>query len=271
MARNGWKAEMKLKLDEAGNAVIADGKPVYVHDDGKEIPFDAAAAISKISQLNAEAKGHREAKEAALERAKAFDGLDPAEAAKALETIKNIDLKKLLDAGEVDKVKAEAARAFDEKLHAMEAKYKPVVEERDQFMKDLVAEKIGGAFSRSKFIADKLAVPPDIVEARFGHSFKVEGGSVVAIDHAGNKIFSRANPGEVAGFDESLEILVDAYPYKNSILKGSGASGGAGNGGGGDGTGKVYTRAQFGALTPAQKADVAKQVREGSASLVDAI
>ena len=47
---------MKLKLDENGHVVVSDGKPVYVHDDGKEIPFDAPAAMQKISGLNAEAK-----------------------------------------------------------------------------------------------------------------------------------------------------------------------------------------------------------------------
>ncbi|MFK5041828.1 hypothetical protein ACI3P4_13205, partial [Glaesserella parasuis] len=28
--------QMKLKLDEKGNVVVVDGKPVYTHDDGKE-------------------------------------------------------------------------------------------------------------------------------------------------------------------------------------------------------------------------------------------
>lgn len=27
---------MKLKLDDQGHVVVQDGKPVYVHDDGKE-------------------------------------------------------------------------------------------------------------------------------------------------------------------------------------------------------------------------------------------
>ena len=81
---------MKLKLDENGHVVVSDGKPVYVHDDGKEIPFDAPAAMQKISGLNAEANQHREAKEAAEAKLKAFDGIEDASAAlKALETVKN--------------------------------------------------------------------------------------------------------------------------------------------------------------------------------------
>jgi len=47
---------MKLKLDENNNVVVKDGMPVYVHEDGKEIPFDANKATVKIAELNSEAK-----------------------------------------------------------------------------------------------------------------------------------------------------------------------------------------------------------------------
>ena len=46
---------MKLKLDDAGHAVLKDGAPVYVHDDGKEIAFDASHAFGKIRDLTSEA------------------------------------------------------------------------------------------------------------------------------------------------------------------------------------------------------------------------
>ena len=72
---------MKLKLDENGHVAVSDGKPVYVHDDGKEILFDAPAAMQKISGLNAEAKQHREAKGTAEAKLKAFDSIEDAAAA----------------------------------------------------------------------------------------------------------------------------------------------------------------------------------------------
>ena len=56
---------MKLKLDEQGHVVVQDGKPVYVHDDGKEVAFDAVGTVSTIGRLNAEAKSHRERAETA--------------------------------------------------------------------------------------------------------------------------------------------------------------------------------------------------------------
>ena len=235
---------MKLKLDENGHVVVSDGKPVYVQDDGKEVAFDAPGTVQTISRLNGEAKSHRERAEAAETAVKSFEGIkDPKEALKALETIKNLDAKKLVDAGEVDKVRAEAIKAVEEK-------YAPILQERDDLNNRLVAEKVGGSFARSKFIADKMGIPADMVEARFGSNFKLEGDNVIAYDKSGNKIFSASNPGEPAGFDEALGILVEHYPYKDQILRGTGASGSGSSGGNGGTGGKTITRAQFESLSP---------------------
>lgn len=238
---------MKLKLDEQGHVVVNDGKPVYVHDDGKEIPFDAPSAMSKIAALNGEAKGHRERAEAAERIAKQFDGIeDPAAARKALETLSNLDAKKLVDAGEIEKVKAEISKAFQAQLDDANGKAKTLEEQ-------LYSEKIGGSFARSEIIAKKLAIPSDMVQARFGQAFKIEEGKVVAYDAHGNKIFSRARPGEVAEFDEALDALIEQYPHKDHILKATGASGGgARNGGQGGGT-KSINRAAFDALGPSER------------------
>jgi len=245
---------MKLLLDANGNAVIRNGKPVYVGDDGKEIEFDAPATVQTITRLNAEAKSHRERAEAAETSLKTFEGIaDPAAARKALETVKNLDDKKLVDAGEVEKVKAEAIKAVEEK-------YAPVVKKAGDLEQALYSEKIGGSFSRSKVIADKFAIPADLVQARFGSAFKIEEGKTVAYDQAGQKIFSRARPGELADFDEALEVLVDQYPYKDQILKGTGASGGgAGQSNQGAGGKKTITRAQFDALDPVGKQSAMKE------------
>ena len=215
---------MKLKTQTIDGKTYAEvdaqGLPVYVHDDGKEVGFDASSALQKISSLNAEAKTHREAKEKAESTLKAFEGLeDPVAAKKALDTLKNFDDKKLVDAGEVEKVKAEAIKAVEEK-------YAPIVQERDIYQAQLHQELIGGGFSRSKFIQDNIAVPVDMIQATFGQNFKIEEGKVVAYGTNGQKIFSRARPGEIADFDEALETLVGGYQYKDSILKGSQANGG---------------------------------------------
>lgn len=214
---------MKLKLDENGNVVVQDGKPVYVYDDGKEIAFDALQATQKITQLNSEAKAHREAKEQAQAQLKAFDGLDADSAKKALETVKNLDDKKLIDAGEVEKVKAEAKKAFDEQLNA-------VIAERDGIKTQYHQAMISGEFARSKIISEKTILPSDIMQAQFGKHFSIdEQGKLVAKYADGNPIYSRINAGELASFDEALELIIDAYPHKDNILKGNMASGSGGS------------------------------------------
>lgn len=247
---------MKLKLDDQGHVVVQDGKPVYVHDDGKEVAFDAPGTVSTITRLNAEAKTHREGKEAAEKLLKGFEGIeDGAAARKALEIVANLDQKKLVDAGEIEKVKSEISKAFQAQLDEANTK-------ASTYEKQLYDEKIGGSFGRSKYIADKLAIPADLVQARFGQAFKIEDGKTVAYDQHGNKIYSRARPGEVADFDEAMETLVEHYPYRDSILKGSGANGGgapAGSGGASGGK-KTLTRAQFESLSPAEQMKAAKEV-----------
>lgn len=254
---------MKLKLDDSGKAAVLDGKPVYVHDDGREVAFDAPGTVAAISRLNGEARTNRERAEVAEHRLKAFAGIDDPQAAKvALSTVASLDTKQLVDAGEIERVRAEATQA-------VEAKYQPVVQERDALHGELVKARIGGAFSGSRFIADKLAIPADLVEARFGGQFRVEDGRVVALDGAGNRIASPANPGEPASFDEALAIIVQNYPYRDTILKGTGASGSGAQGGGARGQGRHVSRAQFLALSPGAQAAVARDAAAGKAVITD--
>ena len=255
---------MKLKLDDKGNAVLQDGKPVYVHDDGKEVAFDAPGTVATITRLNGEAKAHRERAEAAEAKYKPFEGIEDAEGArKALELIKNIDEGKLLSAGKVEEIKAAAKKAAEEQVAAANKAHADELlktkTERDKLQGDLYSEKIGGSFTRSKLISDKFAIPADLVQARFGQSFKVEDGKIVAYDAAGNKIFSRSRPGDIADFDEALETLVDQYPYKDQILKGSNANGSGATQSTQSANGKKsMTRSQFEALDPATRATAIK-------------
>ncbi|MDD1016905.1 hypothetical protein [Pseudomonas rubra] len=43
---------MKLKLDDQGHVVVQDGKPVYVHDDGKDT-IALNAGVRKVSSPDA--------------------------------------------------------------------------------------------------------------------------------------------------------------------------------------------------------------------------
>lgn len=262
---------MKLKTIEHDGktfAEVQDGKPVYIDDSGKEIAFDAAYTTQTISRLNGEAKGHREAKEAAEKALKAFEGIsDPQAAMKALETISALDGGKLMDA---EKAAAERKSAVDAAIKTYAERAEAAEKSAKEAREMLHGEKIGGSFARSKFISDKLAVPVPMVEATFGRHFTIEDGKIVAKDATGNPIYSKAKPGEVAGFDEALEYLVDASPYRDNILKGRNANGSAAPGGGGAGGGaKTISRAEFDQINKSDPARAAKMVTTDGIQVTD--
>ena len=199
---------------------------LYVEHDGKyRLDVDGGFKThEEINGLTTALNKERDARSKLEKQAKKFEGIeDPSEAIKAIETLRNLDQKKLIDAGEVEKVKAEVTKAMQSKIDELQN----TVQEKENI---LTKELIGGRFARSKFIGEKMAIPYDLVEARFGQNFKIEEGKVTAYDQHGNKIYSQDRPGELADFDEALNTLVNQYPYKDSILKGSDASG-SGSGG----------------------------------------
>lgn len=244
---------MKLKTVEINGkkyAEIQDDKPLYIDNDGKELAFDAPQTRATITRLNGEAQAHREKFEAAETKLKSFEGItDPAAALKAIETVKNLDDKKLVDAGQVETVKREVSKSFEDKIAAMTTSHaQALTAARDETTKitNLYnTEKVSAGFSGSKLISEKFLIPADMAQARFGNNFKVEDGKLVAYDNAGNKIYSRARPAELANFDEALETLVDQYPYKDHILKGKGGGSGADRGNGGKAGDKTIPRAEY--------------------------
>lgn len=241
---------VKLKIDGNGNAVLIDGMPVYVHDDGSEKPLDAAAMAGALKKANAEAKERRESLSSLQEKLKAFEDLDPEEARAALTKVRNIDAKKLIDAGEVDKVREAIAKSFGEKLTAAEKRAQDLEAQ-------LHGELIGGGFARSKFVGEKLTLPPDLAQAAFGRHFAIENGRVVAKDASGVPILSRTT-GQPADFDEALETLVSQYPHRESILRATQKGGSGAQPGTGGAAGKpVYTRKQFDAMDANQRREAA--------------
>jgi hypothetical protein len=245
---------MKLELDANGNAVLENGMPVYVYDDGSKKPFDASKAVTTITRLNGEAKGHRERAEAAETLAKRFEGLeDPESARQAIETVKGLDGK---TKAEIDKVRKEIAATYTPQIEAAKA-------EAASAKAALHKAVVGGAIAQSKFL-EKTVWTADVAEAMYGKDISVdEKGRFVGKDAHGAVVYSRTNHGEPADVDEFLQIRIDAHPRKEHILKadqkgGSGASPGAG---GGKST-KQMPESDFNALSPK---DQAARMAEGYA------
>jgi len=214
---------MKLKLTAEGHAVVQDGKPVFIYDDGKEVAFDAVAAVGKLEKLGGDLDGYRTKFHEAEGKLKGYEGLDLEQAKKDRETVKNLADGKLVQAGEIDKLKGEISEAWQRKYGELETKAKADLDAKDA---EIFGLTVGSDFANSKFLAEKTILPAQIAIKEFGQSFKVEGGKVVGYVN-GARILSRANPGEPAPFDEAIEEIVKQYPLKDRILKSPGAGGSA--------------------------------------------
>lgn len=247
------------KVDENGNIVMKDGNPVYVNTNGEE----QTVAVDTISRLNNESKMHREAKEAALEKLKAFEGLDATKAREALEMVAKLDANKLIDAGKVDEVKAQITSQFqgqiDEKSKALtdlQTKYDNMI--------------INNLFANSEFIRNNVAVPRDMFEAKFRDNFKVENGQIIVYGNDGNRLYSKERAGEYATPEEGLRILAEAHPNRDTILRANTGTGTGSNGAsGGSGGSRYMKRTDFEKLAPAQQAEYAQKMINGEITLTD--
>jgi len=243
---------MKLKIDANGNAVLQEGHPVYQADDGAELALDAAKLYGQVRTLTTEASAKRKALEAAQARLAEFEGIEnPAAAREAMETVKSLDGK---TKAEIEKVRTEVSKSYEARL-AEEQKARVALESQ------LHRELIGGGIARSKFVAEKSALPADLLLPIVGERFAVENGQVVAKNQHGAVIYSRANPGVPAGLDEALEALVAESPHRDYILKAD-QKGGTGGRPGTSGTPapqKTMTRTAFTALDPAARMAAAKE------------
>lgn len=259
----GWKTK-KVKVDDTEIDVIEmkDGNPVWLDANGAE----SVLGGDTITRLNGEAATNRKRYETAEAKLEGFkDITDPAKALEAIELVSKLDQKKLIDAGEVDRVKKSIEEQFTEKLTAADKRAEAAEKRADDTLIDNV-------FANSKYIADKIAVPRDMVRATFGNRFKVEDGKVVVLDTDGKtKLLSKAKQGEYADFDEGLELIVNGYSAKDAILKGGNHSGGGNQGGGGGGKPgqAVYTRDELQAKNPTEQAAILADVRGGKAVLND--
>ena len=232
--------KLKLKVDDEGHAVVQDGKPVYIYEDGREAPFDAAAAMQKINELNQENADRRHQNKELEEQMKVYkdkDGnlLDAEEARNAIEMVKNLNDKEMYDATQVESLKSQMNKAYIEKEEALQKHFKKELEELQSTL-NRKNDTIYGLMVRSKFatsptILDKTNLPPDMAADYFGKNFKVEGEGdhVKVIGYIDNeKVFSRERPGNPADFEEALQAVIDAYPMKDRIMRATAGGSGAG-------------------------------------------
>ena len=250
----GWK------LDKDGKIEMKDGNPVYVDANGGELTM----GLDTIARLNGDIRDQRVRAEKAETSLKVFEGLDAEKARKAIDMVSKIDAKKLIDAGEVDKVTENIKSQFTAQLSE---KDKAIAALSD----DLNGLRVNNIFANSDFIRDRIAVPRDMFEATFRQNFKIDdNGQPQAFDKAGNRLMSRTKAGEYASPDEALQILVEMHPQKDTILKAPDHSGSGNNGQGGGRPGqRTIRRSDFEKLPAHEQASGAALQNKGELVITD--
>ena len=223
---------IKVQLDENGHAVLKDGMPVCVHEDGKTFVHDVAAAVRKIENFNEERDRHTAKYDQLNERLEAYEDIDPDQARAALDTVAKLDQKQLIDTEGVEALRKELTTSFDEKYKAYQktaGKEKKKLQSQLQGKDELIYKlMVSEQFHTSPFFTGdepKTKFKPAHAVKIFGEHFKVEeengSATVRAYDKHGTLIYSRENHGEPADFNEAIEIIINNDPERDDILIGS--------------------------------------------------
>ena len=258
LARNVF-ANAGWKTDDDGNIVVKDGNPVWVDSNGRE----GTVGVDTIGRLNAENKTFRERAETAEAALKPFEGLDPAAARSAVDTVAALGEGGVVDSAKLESITAQIKAQYEAQITDLNGQLGNVTSQLNNTV-------LSAAFGGSEFINKNIAVPADLFQASFAKNFKVENGNIIPIDAKGEPIYSKKRFGEVADFEEGISILVDGYANKDRILKApSGGGSGSGGQGGGRGASSVVRRSDFEGMAPAEQAAVASKMSKGEVQIVD--
>lgn len=218
---------MPLKLED-GKPVIQDGKVLVVDKDGKESAVDVDSLLGRVTELNGESAARRKDNDALKLQLAAFAELDPEAARKALQTVKDLDSKKLVDAGKVDEVRKAAVAEVQTNY---EAKLSEAQKAQEALRSQVYGLMVSQQFSGSKALeGTTYEHKARHAEAVYGRHFRVEDGQVVGYrgdPEKGQIIFSRQDHGKHADFHEALRILIEEDPDKDHIIVTTSTGGGA--------------------------------------------
>lgn len=249
-------------LDDDGKIVMENGNPVWQNSAGEKAQMDH----QMIRNLNRESKQHREAKEAALLKLKDFEGIDPTVAREMLEKYKDVDLSKMIDANKLDEVRSEVRRSLGEQHATVVAELQEKLNGATSKLHDMM---ITNALSTSDFLQNSIAdnVPRDMLMTYLRPHFSIVDDRVVAKVN-GEVLASKTKMNEDADAHEAIELIINMRPDKDSLLRSDGHRGSGGKQSSGRGGVRRISRANYEALSPADKAKVAKELGAGTMQLV---
>tara|TARA_B100000749_G_scaffold185521_1_gene143419 strand:+ start:117 stop:959 length:843 start_codon:yes stop_codon:yes gene_type:complete len=243
--RAAEEAAKKAAEDEAAKKAEEDAKKAAEEeaarkakesDSDEDKPTEAEAKLLKeVMKWKEAAKAleseKTQAQKEAEEKLKAYDGIDPEVARKALADAKERERKALESKGEYDRVVAQITEEHQKQLEAV-SKESSDKDAEIAALKDTVNKlTVGTSFGNSQFIADKLVLSPAKTQQLYGDHFDVVDGKMVPYDKprgAAERTPLVGSDGKPLTFEAAIEKIVSADPdfermQKSKLKPGAGS------------------------------------------------
>lgn len=157
-----------------------------------------------------------------------FEGIDPEKYRQIVDQENKRKEKKLIDAGEVDKV-------VEERVKSMRTEYDTKLSEgqktNEALSTKLSAVLIDSAVKSAAVATGVIPTAVDDVVLRAKSTFQVKNGDVVAVDNKGNVVYGRDGTTPLS-IDEWVKDLKKTAPHLFEGMRGGGAPGNRGGPGG---------------------------------------
>lgn len=247
-----FKVESLDNVPEAQRSLyVQDGDTFRLDLDGYEDPTGLKSALEQ------ERKAKRDAEAKAKEKDKLLKGIDPDEAREALKMKQELEEKKLVEEGEVDKLVEKRLERFRQDS---ETQKKEIQQERDALKDELHKLKIKTAIQETANDGRSVrSGAMDMVVNAFEKMFSIdEKGQVVAKDDNGNVIYGKDGTNPLS-IKEHMESFAKDHEY---LFVPSNGGGGPGNdkGGGGNNTPNSYNNMETAKMSPSARLAAARQI-----------
>lgn len=222
-------------------------RPLYTPTDGGFVLDADVEAHPQVKGLKSSFEKEKADRKTKGERLALFEGIDPDVARKLIEEHNKNQEKKLIDAGEVDKL-------FEQRTGKMKLEHEKTVQElKDKLnsnqthLEKLLIESVVSSAARSMGVRDTAL---DDVHNRARMTFRVEDGKAVAYDP--EKQEPIYGPGaKPLTVDDWMKELAGKAPHLFNDPKGGGTTPGAGSANGSGGS-AAYTLNRVDAKDPAK-------------------
>lgn len=195
------------------------GKPAK---SGSGVTDKEASLIKEVMEKKEKLSNTQAALEAANAKLKEFDGIDPIKVKELIQAQQAAEAKKLAEAGEWDKLRAQMAEAHTKEVEAVRSESAAYVKEIESLRAQIAELTVGSSFSGSEFIKGEVIIPPSKVRALYGTHFEVVEGKIVPYDKPAGvegRTMLVDGRGDPLSFDEALRKIIGADPDAASMIR----------------------------------------------------